>query len=67
VCCILYLPAKTFVDVQNGADVWKRYIDPKMTAEEVGIKGAMGTVLLPAAPPPLPAPTSPSLRWCEGY
>ena len=47
-CCILFLPAKTFVDVQNGADVWKRYIDPKLDREEVGIKGAMGAMLLPA-------------------
>ncbi len=47
-CCILCLPAKTFVDVQNGADVWKRYIDPKMDREEVGIKGAMGAMLLTA-------------------
>ena len=42
VCCILYLPAKTFVDVQNGAGVWKRRIDPTLSAEDVGIKGAMG-------------------------
>jgi len=42
VCCIACLPAKTFVDVQNGPDVWKRYLDPKLTAEEVGIRGAMG-------------------------
>lgn len=44
-CCILCLPAKTFVDVQNGADVWKRYIDPKLNREEVSIKGAMGAML----------------------
>lgn len=41
-CMIMCLPAKTFVDVQNGTDVWKRDIDPKLTAEEVGIKGALG-------------------------
>ena len=26
--------------------MWKRYIDPKMDREEVGIKGAMGAMLL---------------------
>jgi len=63
VCCILYLPAKTFVDVQNGSDVWKRYIDPKLTAEEVGIKGAMGAIaragcLRPPVPRSRGTPTS---------
>ena len=43
VCCIACLPAKTFVDVQNGADVWKRSnIDPGLSASQVGIRGALG-------------------------
>ena len=43
VCCIACLPAKTFVDVQNGADVWKRSnIDSGLSASQVGIRGALG-------------------------
>ena len=66
-CCILCLPAKTFVDVQNGADVWKRYIDPKLDREEVGIKGAMGAMLLPAtaaAPAPCACASVPRAHPC---
>mmetsp|Transcript_45463 Transcript_45463/g.71250 ORF Transcript_45463/g.71250 Transcript_45463/m.71250 type:complete len:237 (+) Transcript_45463:223-933(+) len=43
ICCFVCLPAKTYVDLVNGLDVWRRKPLPGRTsADEVAIRGAFG-------------------------